>query len=128
MNRNAQLVGVCFDDRECTNPLACCWVLPVLPQTADPKVATVLHGDGMLFPCGRPSLVASRDVPAARRGPRMRLSRNGLAPSVRLVLHWNIARCAGECAAVQEIAEWLEKLGMSEYAEDARAPLPTNRV
>ena len=58
----------------------------------------------------------------------MRLSRNGLAPSVRLVSHWNIARCAGECAAVQEIAEWLEKLGMSEYAEDARAPLPTNRV
>ena len=80
------------------------------------------------FPCGRPSLAASRDVPAARRGPRMRLSRNGLAPSVRLVSHWNIARCAGECAAVQEIAEWLEKLGMSEYAEDARAPLPTNRV
>ena len=23
----------------------------------------------------------------------------------------------GECAAVQEIAEWLEKLGMSEYAQ-----------
>ena len=41
MNFNAQLVGVCFDDRECTNPLACCWVLPVLPQTADPKVIEV---------------------------------------------------------------------------------------
>jgi hypothetical protein len=32
-------------------------------------------------------------------------------------LHRSIARCAGECAAVQEIAEWLEKLGMSEYAQ-----------
>jgi SAM domain (Sterile alpha motif) len=25
--------------------------------------------------------------------------------------------CAGECAAVQEIAEWLDKLGMSEYEQ-----------
>jgi hypothetical protein len=36
------------------------------------------------------------------------------------------ARVRG-CAAVQEIGDWLEKLGMPEYAEDARAPLPTNR-
>jgi class 3 adenylate cyclase len=33
------------------------------------------------------------------------------------MFHRSIARCAGECAAVQEIAEWLEKLGMSEYAQ-----------
>jgi hypothetical protein len=26
---------------------------------------------------------------------------------------------------VQEFGDWLEKLGMPEYAEDARAPLPT---
>jgi class 3 adenylate cyclase len=32
------------------------------------------------------------------------------------MFHRSIARCAGECAAVQEVAEWLEKLGMSEYA------------
>jgi hypothetical protein len=31
-------------------------------------------------------------------------------------LHRSIARCAGECAAVHEIADWLNKLGMSEYA------------
>ena len=33
------------------------------------------------------------------------------------MFHRSIARCAGECAAVQEIAEWLDKLGMSEYAQ-----------
>jgi uncharacterized protein YjiS (DUF1127 family) len=32
------------------------------------------------------------------------------------IFHWRIARCVGEYAAVQEIAEWLEKLGMSEYS------------
>jgi hypothetical protein len=46
-----------------------------------------------------------------------RLSRNGLEPSVRIVSHRGIARYAGECAAVREIADWLEKLGMSEYAQ-----------
>jgi SAM domain (Sterile alpha motif) len=48
---------------------------------------------------------------------RERLGRNGLEPSVRIVSHRSIARCLGECAAVQEIAEWLDKLGMSEYAQ-----------
>jgi hypothetical protein len=48
---------------------------------------------------------------------RERLGRNGLEPSVRIVSHRIIARCAGECAAVQEIADWLDKLGMSEYAQ-----------
>ena len=28
---------------------------------------------------------------------------------------WRIARCW--CAAMQQISDWLEKLGMSEYAE-----------
>ena len=36
------------------------------------------------------------------------------------MFHRSIARCAGECAAVQEIADWLEKLGMSEYAQRFR--------
>ena len=33
------------------------------------------------------------------------------------MFHRSIARCAGECAAVQEIGDWLEKLGMPEYGE-----------
>ena len=33
------------------------------------------------------------------------------------MFHGSIARCVGECAAVQEIAEWLDKLGTSEYAQ-----------
>jgi SAM domain (Sterile alpha motif) len=36
---------------------------------------------------------------------------------VRIVFDRSIARCVGECAAVQEIAEWLDKLGMSEYEQ-----------
>ena len=42
---------------------------------------------------------------------------NGLEPLIRIVFHRSIARCVGECAAVQEIAEWLDKLGMFEYAQ-----------
>jgi hypothetical protein len=54
----------------------------------------------------------ARPLPIAER-----LGRNGLEPSVRIVSHRSIARCAGECDAVQEIAEWLDKLGMVEYAQ-----------
>jgi uncharacterized protein YjiS (DUF1127 family) len=36
---------------------------------------------------------------------------------VRIVFNRSIARCVRECAAVREIAEWLDKLGMSEYAQ-----------
>ena len=64
-------------------------------------------------------IAADKDTlgePARHCQSQKRLDRNGLAPSVRIMFHRNIARCAGECAAVQKIAEWLDKLGMSEYA------------
>ena len=54
-----------------------------------------------------PVLITSRGTPQP----------NGLEPLIRIVFHRSIARCVGECAAVQEIAEWLDKLGMSEYAQ-----------
>jgi class 3 adenylate cyclase len=73
----------------------------------------------------RPEMLISRHHQRARgiasassdAVARNRVGRNGLEPSVRIVSHRSIARCAGECAAVQEIAEWLDKLGMSEYAQ-----------
>jgi SAM domain (Sterile alpha motif)/Adenylate and Guanylate cyclase catalytic domain len=64
--------------------------------------------------------VADKDTLGSQRGhypSRNTPARNGLEPSVRIVFHRSIARCVGECAAVQEIAEWLDKLGMSEYAQ-----------
>jgi class 3 adenylate cyclase/tetratricopeptide (TPR) repeat protein len=42
---------------------------------------------------------------------------NGLEPFNRISLPGSIACCVRGCAAVQEIADWLHKLGMSEYAQ-----------
>jgi class 3 adenylate cyclase len=42
---------------------------------------------------------------------------NGLGPFNRISSPDSIAWCVRGCAAVQEIADWLDKLGMSEYAQ-----------
>jgi len=47
---------------------------------------------------------------------RLRLT-NGLEPFNRISLPGSITWCVRGCAAVQEIAGWLDKLGMSEYAQ-----------
>ena len=42
---------------------------------------------------------------------------NGLERSNRISLSGSIAWCLRGCAAVQDIADWLDKLGMAEYAQ-----------
>jgi hypothetical protein len=71
----------------------------------------------------------ARPLPVAER-----LRRNGPAPSVRIMFHRSIARCAGECAAVQEIGDWLESSACPStasvfYRERHRClrPAPPNR-
>ena len=54
----------------------------------------------------------ARPLPVAER-----LRRNGLEPSVRISVPPEHRKVCRRCAAVQEIAEWLDKLGMSEYAQ-----------
>ena len=54
-----------------------------------------------------PVLITSRGTPQP----------NGLEPLIRIVFHRSIARCVGECAAVQEIEDWLDKLGLGQYAQ-----------
>src|SRR6478672_254029 len=51
-----------------------------------------------------------RAIPARRAD----LSRNGLQPLNRIC---SPERCLRGCATVQEIGDWLEKLGMPEYGE-----------
>src|SRR5207342_71264 len=52
----------------------------------------------------------------ARRAHRPRPP-NGLEPFNLISSPGSIAWCVRGCAAVQQIADWLEKLGMSEYAQ-----------
>ena len=42
---------------------------------------------------------------------------NGLEPFNRISSPGSIAWCLGGCAAVQDIADWLDKLDMAEYAQ-----------
>jgi SAM domain (Sterile alpha motif) len=56
-----------------------------------------------------------RDAPSPMRAiPSPHLSRNGLEPTNRIC---SPERCLRGCATVQEIGDWLERLGMPEYGE-----------
>jgi hypothetical protein len=61
--------------------------------------------------CGAAGRIAND---ALADSPRADLSRNGLQPLNRIC---SPERCLRGCATVQEIGDWLEKLGMPEYRE-----------